>query len=45
MGPRAGLYRRTGAAFVPVAETPDIPAVGELVRSVRLERVATSPLT
>jgi len=35
MGPRAGLYRRTGDAFTVVAETPDTPEIGDLVREVR----------
>jgi hypothetical protein len=36
MGPRAGLYRRSGDAFAVVAETADTPEIGDLVRAVRL---------
>jgi len=33
---RAGLYRREGGRFVPVAETPDAPEVADLIRSPEL---------
>jgi hypothetical protein len=33
---RAGLYRREGGRFVPVAETPDAPEIADLIRSPEL---------
>ncbi|ACQ79291.1 conserved hypothetical protein [Beutenbergia cavernae DSM 12333] len=32
--PRAGLYGRAGETFAVVAETPDVPEIGDLVRAV-----------
>lgn len=40
VGPRAGLYRRTGAQFAAVARTDQLPEIDDLIGQVRLDGTA-----